>query len=179
MDIHPRLEQPSKVKFNARVRSRVPFLYLKNKQPNLAALSGRLTSSSDLPFCDTSWIAHWAPPLAEAQCVNKNSVMSSKYYSAITPRKHIPEHIFPCGHATLQGTHFSRKENSLVATQAWVQAIKRRMIRMLLFLAAVVTVTAIFRDRNEDLARAFARRRRQNTGKRSVDAACALPISCM
>ena len=52
------------------------------------------------------------------------------------------------------------------------------MIRMLLFLAAaVVTVTAIFRDRNEDLARVFVRRRRQSQGKRSVDAACALAIS--
>ena len=49
---------------------------------------------------------------------------------------------------------------------------------MLLFLAAaVVTVTAIFRDRNEDLARVFVRRRRQSQGKRSVDAACALAIS--
>ena len=47
-DFHPRLEQPSKVKFYARVSSRAPLLYLKNKQPNLALLSGRLTSSSDL-----------------------------------------------------------------------------------------------------------------------------------
>ena len=48
MDFHPRLEQPPKVTFYARVSSRVPFLYLKNKQPNLPFLSGRLTSSSDL-----------------------------------------------------------------------------------------------------------------------------------
>ena len=48
MDFYPRLEQPSKVKFYARVSSRVSFLYLKYKQPNLAFLSGRLTSSSDL-----------------------------------------------------------------------------------------------------------------------------------
>ena len=39
--------------FYARVSSRAPFLYLKNKQPNLALLSGRLTSSSDLA---TSWL---------------------------------------------------------------------------------------------------------------------------
>ena len=48
MDSPPRLEQPPKVKFYARVSSRVPFLYLINKQPNLAFLRGRLTSSSDL-----------------------------------------------------------------------------------------------------------------------------------
>ena len=42
------LEQPPKLKFYARVSSRAPFLYLKNKQPNLAFLSDRLTSSSDL-----------------------------------------------------------------------------------------------------------------------------------
>ena len=49
MDFPPRLEQPPKVKFYARVSSRVPFLYLKiNNEPNLAFLSGRLTSSSDL-----------------------------------------------------------------------------------------------------------------------------------
>ena len=35
MDFHPRLGQPPKVKFYARVSSRTPFLYLKNKQPNL------------------------------------------------------------------------------------------------------------------------------------------------
>ena len=48
MDFHPRLEQPLMVKFYARVSSRVSFVYLKNKQPNLAFLSGRLTSSSVL-----------------------------------------------------------------------------------------------------------------------------------
>ena len=48
MDFHPRLKQPPKVTFYARVSSRVPCLYLKNKQPNLAFLSGRLTSSNDL-----------------------------------------------------------------------------------------------------------------------------------
>ena len=48
MDFHLRLEQPPKVKFYARVSSRVSFLYLKYKQqPNLTFLSGRLTSSSD------------------------------------------------------------------------------------------------------------------------------------
>ena len=47
MGFHPRLEHPPKVKFYARVSSRVPFLYLKNKQPNLAFYSGRLTSSSN------------------------------------------------------------------------------------------------------------------------------------
>ena len=35
MDFHPRLGQPPKVKFYARVSSRAPFVYLKNKQPNL------------------------------------------------------------------------------------------------------------------------------------------------
>ena len=50
MDFHPRLEQPPMVKFYARVSSRVLFLYLINKQQNLAFLSGRLTSSSDLPY---------------------------------------------------------------------------------------------------------------------------------
>ena len=34
-EFHQRLEQPPKVKFYARVSSRAPFLYLKNKQPNL------------------------------------------------------------------------------------------------------------------------------------------------
>ena len=47
MDFHSRLEQPPKVKFYARVSSRVPFVYLKD-EPNLAFLSGRPTSSSDL-----------------------------------------------------------------------------------------------------------------------------------
>ena len=54
-DFHPRLEQPSKVKFYARVSSRVPFLYIKDKQPNLASLRGRLTPSSDLALsCSSS-----------------------------------------------------------------------------------------------------------------------------
>ena len=35
LDFHSRLEQPPKVKSYARVSSRAPFLYLKNKQPNL------------------------------------------------------------------------------------------------------------------------------------------------
>ena len=73
MDSPPRLEQPPKVKFYARVSSRVPFLYLINKQPNLAFLRGRLTSSSDLAlsrsssvqrsfFCgDVIAITSWAP----------------------------------------------------------------------------------------------------------------------
>ena len=65
------LEQPPKVKsVYARVSSRVPFLYLKNK---LAFLSGRMTSSSDLAlsrnssvqrsfFCgDVIAIMSWAP----------------------------------------------------------------------------------------------------------------------
>ena len=46
MDFHLRLEQPPMVQFYARVSSRVPFFYLTNKQPNLAFLSGRLTSGS-------------------------------------------------------------------------------------------------------------------------------------
>ena len=50
MDFHPRLEQPPMVKFYARVSSRVLLLYLIDKQPNLAFLSGRLTSFSDLPL---------------------------------------------------------------------------------------------------------------------------------
>ena len=73
---HPRLEHPPKVKVYARVSSRVPFLYLNNKQPNLAFLSGTLTSSSDLAsyvlsrsssvqrsfFCgDVIAITSWAP----------------------------------------------------------------------------------------------------------------------
>ena len=80
-DFHPRLEQPPKVKLYARVSSRVLFLYLKNKQPNLAFLSGRLTLSSDLGlsrsssvqrsfFCgDVIAIRSWAPDV-----VNFNSV---------------------------------------------------------------------------------------------------------
>ena len=52
MDFHPRLEQPPKVKFYAKVRSRVPL----NKQPNLAFLSGRLTSSSVLGLCRSSLV---------------------------------------------------------------------------------------------------------------------------
>ena len=63
----------SKVNFYARVSSRVLFLYLKNRRPNLAFLSGRLTSSSDLAlsrsssvqrlfFCgDGIAITSWAP----------------------------------------------------------------------------------------------------------------------
>ena len=63
----------SKVNFYARVSSRVLFLYLKNRQPSLPFLSGRLTSSSDLAlsrsfsvqrlfFCgDGITITSWAP----------------------------------------------------------------------------------------------------------------------
>ena len=70
IDFHPRLEQPPMVNFYARVSSRVPFLYLKNKQLNQSA---RLTSSSDLGlsrsssvrrsfFCgDVIAIMSWAP----------------------------------------------------------------------------------------------------------------------
>ena len=54
MDFHPRLEQPPKVKFYAIVSSRVPFLHIKNKQPNLDFPSGRLTSSCDLALSRTS-----------------------------------------------------------------------------------------------------------------------------
>ena len=76
MDFHPRLEQPPMVKFYARVSSRVPFLYLKNKHPNLAFLSGRLTSSSDLALSrsfsvqrsffrgDVISITSWAPDVS-------------------------------------------------------------------------------------------------------------------
>ena len=46
--LHQRLEQPPRVKFFARLSSRVPFLYLIKKTQNLAFRSGRLTSSSDL-----------------------------------------------------------------------------------------------------------------------------------
>ena len=56
MDFHPRLEQPPTVKFYAIVSSRVPFLHLKNKQPNLAFPSGRLTSSCDLALSHSSLV---------------------------------------------------------------------------------------------------------------------------
>ena len=73
---HQRLQHPPKVKVFARVSSRVPFFYLNNKQPNLAYLSDRLTSSSDYGnlcsisqlfghssfFCgDVIAITSWAP----------------------------------------------------------------------------------------------------------------------
>ena len=73
MDFHPRLEQLPMVNIYARVSSWVPFLYLKNKQPNLAFLRTRLTSFSDLAlscssavqrsfFCgDVIVITSWAP----------------------------------------------------------------------------------------------------------------------
>ena len=51
MDFHPKLEQPAMVNIYARVSSRVPFLYLRNKQPNL---NGRLTSFSLLGLSHSS-----------------------------------------------------------------------------------------------------------------------------
>ena len=68
MDFHPRLEHLPKVKFYARVSSRVSFLYLKTESS-----FSRLTSSSDLAlsrsflvqrsfFCgDAIAITSWAP----------------------------------------------------------------------------------------------------------------------
>ena len=50
IDFHKRLEQPSMVKVYTRVSSRVSFLHLKYKLPNLAFLSGRLSSSSNLAY---------------------------------------------------------------------------------------------------------------------------------
>ena len=75
-DFHPRLEQTPKVKFMPESAPESPFFYLRNKKPNLAFLSGRLTSSSDLAshaisrcssvqrsfFCgDVIAITSWAP----------------------------------------------------------------------------------------------------------------------
>ena len=74
------------MKFYARVSSRVPFLYLINKQPNLAFLSGRLSSSNDLAlsrsslvqrlfFCgDVIAIMSWEPDVVNlVRPVTKNS----------------------------------------------------------------------------------------------------------
>ena len=73
------------MKFYARGSSRVPFLYLINKQPNLAFLSGRLSSSSDLAlsrsslvqrsfFCDVIAITSWEPDVVNlVRPVTKNS----------------------------------------------------------------------------------------------------------
>ena len=65
MDFHPRLEQPPKSQLQS------PLSLPKNRQPNLAFLSGRLTSSSDLAlsrsssvqrfYGDVIAITSWAP----------------------------------------------------------------------------------------------------------------------
>ena len=54
MDFHPRLEQPPKVKFLCKSQLQSPLSLPKNKQLNLALLSGRLTSSSDLALFRSS-----------------------------------------------------------------------------------------------------------------------------
>ena len=85
---NPRLEHRPKVKIYARVSSRVPFLHLKNKQPNLAFLSGRLTSSSDLALSrsfsvqrsffrgDVISITSWAPDVDVVNRVRPSLVPS-------------------------------------------------------------------------------------------------------
>ena len=81
MDFHPRLEQqPPQGEIYVRVSSRVPFLAPKNKQSNLAFLSGRLISSIDLASCvlsrsssvqrsflcgDVIAITSWAPAVVK------------------------------------------------------------------------------------------------------------------
>ena len=92
------IQQPPKVKLyaNARVSSRVPFLYLKkNKQPNLPFLSGRLTSSSVLGpsrsslvqrsfFCgDVIAITSWAPDVVNL--VRPNIILADFNLAVSTP----------------------------------------------------------------------------------------------
>ena len=83
---HPRLEQPPKVKFS----SSVPFLYLKNKHPNLAFLSSRLTSfdSSISKLFGTKVILPW--------WCNCNYVMGTRCCELSAPR-------FPLGSCKVPG----------------------------------------------------------------------------
>ena len=77
MDFHPRLEQPSKVKFYARVSSRVSFLYLKYKQqPNQTFLSDRLTSSRGQSR-KPNWLAKLSSDLASCALSRSSSVQRS------------------------------------------------------------------------------------------------------
>ena len=102
MDFHPRLEQPSEVIFYARVSSRVPFLYIKDKQPNLASLRGKLTlgltPSSDLAlsrsssvqrsfFCgDVIAITSWAPDVVNLVRPKRNREMTPRAAGTVSSR---------------------------------------------------------------------------------------------